>query len=197
MQLLQWHPLDGLGDAPGSPIIFSPSAWWHEAASPGTERVLEQAYYCALVDSRRGVPLRVCLSCGYDSFAAVNLAVFEMRWELHTGRAMPSLAAFQAGGVSGDTLPAAPPLPETTPYTVERKLLGYALDASLTAGRAASFCISSELPGDIVATFERLICWDPDPRGPGMLTEPVGDPHLLTAQYQATVAGSCGFLLKH
>jgi N,N-dimethylformamidase len=183
VQLLQWQPRGG------APCVFGAATWWHTVPAPR----LEHAYYVALLDSRRGVPLQVCTGCGHRTFAAAAMEVFRLRWEAYTGRALPSAEAIEAGA-SGAALPPAPLPPEAEAYTVERKLLGYALDASASAGGTATFCVSSELPAPITATFERLLCWDSDPGGPGLQTVAVDPPRTLAARHQLVVAGSCGLV---
>ena len=79
---------------------------------------------------------------------SANFAVFKLRWERYTGRALPDIDTLKSEGVvDGMALPKAPPWPAGVPYEVKRPLLGYALDnASVNAGGHARFCISSELP---------------------------------------------------
>lgn len=208
IQLLQWTPHDRDSTSAGSdaqrgqsgwPCVFTPAAWWHKPgpSQQATVELLPHKYYVALAGYRRGTPLQVCSECCHDTHEDATLAVFALRWERFTGYALPSWEAVQSGRVTdGFTLPIAPPVPRAVPYEVRRPLLGYALDnASVTAGKHASFCVSSELPGEITAVFERLLCWDSDPRGPGLETSPTPiAPRSLRAEHQIINAGSYGFV---
>ena len=195
IQLLQWSPHDDTG----WPCVFIPAAWWHRRGPAQAPSALPQPFYVAYASNRRGTPLQVCVGCGHETHSAATLAVFRLRWERCTGRAMPSESALRSGRCAGgDALPRAPPWPTAVPYEVRRPLLGYALEnyGSVIAGGYASFCVSSELPGGgpITAVFERLLCWDADPRGPGLQTAPTAiPPTTLPAEYQRIHAGSYGW----
>lgn len=207
IQLLQWAPaphLEFIGDSAdgsgvqqsGWPCVFRPAAWWH-SRGPSQKADLPHKFYVAYASIRRGTPLQVCSECGHETHQAATLAVFALRWERCTGRALPSLLSLQSGSVvHGNDLPRAPPWPSASPYEVARPLLGYALDnASVIAGGHASFCVSSELPGEITAVFERLLCWDSDSRGPGFQTLPTKiSPRKILAEYQNIRAGSYGLV---